>query len=437
MPVIEVAGAPWTLSWALTWLSLAHLELGSFVASTQVAERGLQLAERHGFRVATVHLTLWRGWSAFYSGAWAAARRDYEQAAAMDREIGPSFSSYVAPLSLATLCLAEGAEAEAGQHLDASAGLLHCAAGPDVHLRVQCALAEHDLRADRPADARARLASLLTADMTHEEDVTPALPLLANALLDLGDIGEAERVAGQAVARAREQGRQGLLVDALRILALVAIRQGRRPEAAGAVEEGWALARHIGYPYGEARLLHVSGAVLVQIGRPEAARECFEIALALVRQLGAQREVLLLEQELAALSQNSQTSQNNTVAPLETRVTAAHWAAISPLLPRQASTGRPRADDRRTIAAILYKLETGCAWRSIPAAFGAGVTAHRRLQAWQAAGVWDRSWPLCGTTARERRSMMCGERANRWSLKAARLLTLGAPDHELEEKADG
>jgi transposase len=86
----------------------------------------------------------------------------------------------------------------------------------------------------------------------------------------------------------------------------------------------------------------------------------------------------------------SPASRNHAVAPAEHRLTAAQWAAIRALLPPQARTGRPRADDRQTIAAILYRLETRCAWRSIPAAFGAGATAHRRLQAWQAAGVWAR-----------------------------------------------
>jgi transposase len=74
---------------------------------------------------------------------------------------------------------------------------------------------------------------------------------------------------------------------------------------------------------------------------------------------------------------------------LETRVTDAQWAVIQALLAPGARTGRPRADDRRTLEAILYKLDTGCGWHAIPPALGDGVTAYRRLRAWQAAGVWE------------------------------------------------
>ncbi len=45
-------------------------------------------------------------------------------------------------------------------------------------------------------------------------------------------------------------------------------------------------------------------------------------------------------------------------------LTDAEWALIEPLLPAEASTGRPRIHARRTILnAIFYALRTGCAWR--------------------------------------------------------------------------
>jgi transposase len=69
-------------------------------------------------------------------------------------------------------------------------------------------------------------------------------------------------------------------------------------------------------------------------------------------------------------------------------VTDAQWAAIEALLPPPARTGRPRVDDWQTVEAILYKLHTGCAWSALPVELGDGVTAHRRLRAWQATGLW-------------------------------------------------
>jgi transposase len=60
------------------------------------------------------------------------------------------------------------------------------------------------------------------------------------------------------------------------------------------------------------------------------------------------------------------------------------------VLPSPARTGRHRADDRRTLEAILYQQRTGCAWVALPAAFGDEATAHRRLRQWQEAGLWER-----------------------------------------------
>jgi transposase len=41
--------------------------------------------------------------------------------------------------------------------------------------------------------------------------------------------------------------------------------------------------------------------------------------------------------------------------------------------------------------AIVFVLFTGIAWRHLPAEMGCSpATAHRRLAAWQAAGVWER-----------------------------------------------
>jgi transposase len=91
-----------------------------------------------------------------------------------------------------------------------------------------------------------------------------------------------------------------------------------------------------------------------------------------------------VERDLAALL------QNQPILTGPTRVTDAQWRQIQPLLPPPAGSGRPRADDRQTLDAILYKQGTGCGWGAVPAALGDGVTAHRRLRQLQAAGIWDR-----------------------------------------------
>jgi len=43
------------------------------------------------------------------------------------------------------------------------------------------------------------------------------------------------------------------------------------------------------------------------------------------------------------------------------------------------------------LAAILYVLQTGCAWAALPTSFGVSTpTAHRRFSEWVNAGVFGR-----------------------------------------------
>lgn len=66
------------------------------------------------------------------------------------------------------------------------------------------------------------------------------------------------------------------------------------------------------------------------------------------------------------------------------------WEFIEPLLPPHAREGKPRADDRQTIDAILYVLKTGMPWNDLPEKYGDDVTAWRRLRDWEELGVWKR-----------------------------------------------
>lgn len=71
------------------------------------------------------------------------------------------------------------------------------------------------------------------------------------------------------------------------------------------------------------------------------------------------------------------------------------WAAIVPLLPKEPSHrrgGRPRADARRCMEAILFLLRTGIPWKAVPRCFVAPSTLHDRFQEWREDGVFERMW---------------------------------------------
>ncbi len=73
-------------------------------------------------------------------------------------------------------------------------------------------------------------------------------------------------------------------------------------------------------------------------------------------------------------------------------LTDRQWNMIQPIIPKQTGRGRPRADDRTTLNAILYVLRTGCRWDDLSEALYAHcyTTAWRRLKRWEENGVLKR-----------------------------------------------
>jgi transposase len=71
------------------------------------------------------------------------------------------------------------------------------------------------------------------------------------------------------------------------------------------------------------------------------------------------------------------------------------WEIVEPLLPRPKKRrrrypGRKPLDNRQVLCAILFVLKTGLPWEHLPLelGWGSGMTAWRRLHAWQKSGVW-------------------------------------------------
>ncbi|MGM7678365.1 transposase [Microbacterium sp. A94] len=72
-------------------------------------------------------------------------------------------------------------------------------------------------------------------------------------------------------------------------------------------------------------------------------------------------------------------------------LTDEQWRAISSIVhpddhPRR---GRPSADARTVVNAILYRDATSIPWRELPSTFGSWRTVVRRYGQWLADGSWD------------------------------------------------
>ncbi len=391
----EAGGDLDTLCRALTNRGVIHFIRGEFEQARPFRERAQEAARLQGDPLSIARTLANRGEGALYIGDWAGARADFRAALSEMERIEETGAAAYPLLDLALLSLMEGRPDEMEQWV--ARARQPAERGGDLQaLRWAATLrAEREIADGYPEQAVARLAPLRDRPGLEETDVTYLLPALAWAQLESGAVADARESASQAVERARAQHNYVILVEALRIRAMIRRREGRSEEALSDLEEGLTLARAMPYPYAEARLLHVLGAV--QVGREgdpaealDQARKALAAALVIAERLGARADAAAIRQDLSSLA------YTRLLIEADIFLTVGQWARIEKILPPRRARGRPRADDRRTLSAILYVQRTGCAWGELPAEFGDGATAHRRLQQWMGEGTWSRIVAILG-----------------------------------------
>jgi putative transposase len=74
----------------------------------------------------------------------------------------------------------------------------------------------------------------------------------------------------------------------------------------------------------------------------------------------------------------------------DTDLTDEQFALVAPFLPRPKRMGRPPADLRAVLNAILYLVRAGCQWRLLPHDFPPWSTVHTWYRRWRRDGTWDR-----------------------------------------------
>ena len=85
--------------------------------------------------------------------------------------------------------------------------------------------------------------------------------------------------------------------------------------------------------------------------------------------------------------QGSGRSLDEHATPYE--LTDFEWSVIQPLLPNKPR-GVPRAEDRKVLNGIYWRLRTGSPWADIPERYGPPTTCYNRFVRWRKLGVWDR-----------------------------------------------
>lgn len=74
------------------------------------------------------------------------------------------------------------------------------------------------------------------------------------------------------------------------------------------------------------------------------------------------------------------------------QLTDDQWECIKDLFPKAAATGRPPADRRRVMNAILWIVRAGAPWRDLPAEFGPWQTVYHHFNRWTSDGRIDKIW---------------------------------------------
>jgi transposase len=73
-------------------------------------------------------------------------------------------------------------------------------------------------------------------------------------------------------------------------------------------------------------------------------------------------------------------------------LTDEQWDLLEPHLPRSrvGEAGRPWADHRMVVNAVLWRARAGACWRDLPSGYGPWKTVYNRHRRWSGDGTWER-----------------------------------------------
>jgi tetratricopeptide (TPR) repeat protein len=294
-------GLPAGVVWSWHCVAIAHLHLGKLDDALRAQMRALEAAEPLGVPDFTAAQLSFAARLAFEHGDWPAAHDFTARAEHMLPNLSAGWAAAMVLEEQGHLALVAG-DRETARHLLEKA-LVRAEDSGDLQCvrRVQQLLAEHDLHVGDPAAAAARLMPLLDRPGLVETDVNSLLPVLARAQLELGESERTASLIAQTCERLRTQADRHTLTDALCVMALGHLEQGRWDDASHALDEALAHTHAIPSPYAEIRVLYGYGQLYSARGESERAREHYTAALALCARLGEGMYRPSIERALAEL----------------------------------------------------------------------------------------------------------------------------------------
>ena len=76
--------------------------------------------------------------------------------------------------------------------------------------------------------------------------------------------------------------------------------------------------------------------------------------------------------------------------PYESDLTDEQWNIVEPMFPPANTRGRPRADMREVLNAVIYATRSGCQWRMLPHDLPPWPTVHKYFKKWTRDGTLER-----------------------------------------------
>ncbi len=303
IPTSEALGDLSSHLHALNHAAMAHIQRGAFDTSRAYIDRALVTAQARNDLIQVAFLTCNRGTLHYYMGEWKQARADYERAAEIMREAPLAWASSYPLLGLGHLSLGEGQWGVAARQLGEAVALAERSGDLHVLRSASAALSERDLLNGRPEAARERLARLRDRDQALGEDGAPGIAaLFAWTHLELGEDAQAQALAAQSISRAAAEHNRLVMIEALRVGAMVAIRQGRWQDAETSLNESLSLSQTMQCPYHEARVRYVFGLLGVAQSNVDQATGQLLAARVILRRLGERLYGEYVERALAGLS---------------------------------------------------------------------------------------------------------------------------------------
>jgi hypothetical protein len=127
------------------------------------------------------------------------------------------------------------------------------------------------------------------------------LPALASAELSVGDVGRAVELVNRVKNSPQSRNNVRASLDGLRVEAIMAGTCQYWDQADHCFTQAIELARRVGYPYFEGRLLLDWGVVLKETGRADRAASPLQTSAMMFASLGAKREAERAGAALASL----------------------------------------------------------------------------------------------------------------------------------------